>query len=426
MKLAQRFKAAYHAFREGILPTDILEEDQGWSRLTASNRDLSPMMQDKALDLAYYLYETNPMAKRLVDMTAEYIVADGIRFRAEDQEVHQVIDDFWKLNNLESLVREYTKELGLWGEQCYQAFVNETNGRVRLGYHDPGGIKEVVQDPDNLLQIRKVVLKGNPERSLAPVVPLELGQDGSFFTGDTFFFKINSVLKSSRGRPDILASADFLDLNSEFIFSRAERSIFGNVWMWDVELEGGTQAEIEEFLKKHPAPKPGAVRGHNEKVKWNCVAPDLKAHDASYDARLLKCYCLGGNGFPEHFFGEGGDVNRATALEMYEPVTKRLTTRQQFVSGLWHKIITFVLDKAVAKRQLRPTADRSFQLFFPEISGKDMQKAGLTLLYLAQSLAIAVENGWISKVSAARVYAGVASSFGPNIQSAKDEADEKD
>jgi hypothetical protein len=273
---------------------------------------------------------------------------------------------------------------------------------------------------ENVLQINKIILRGNPERTLAPVNRLDLGQsegvNGSFYVGDTFFFKVNSVIKASRGRSDLFAAADFFDLVSQFVISRGERSLFGNAWMWDCQVDNASQSEIETLAKKMGVPKPGSVRFHNEKTKWAAVAPDLKAHDASYDAKLLKNYVLGSQGYPEHFFGSAEDVNKAVASEMHEPVVKMLTGRQKMIRNIWIKIHDFAIDKGIAFGSLRPNIDRTYDLYFPELSAADMQKAGLTMLYLAQSLAMAEKRGWIDGKKAAKVYCGVASTFGPNVE----------
>lgn len=419
MSLITRIKNAITAFREGVVSVDA--DDNQWSPVTGdADRDLSPFLHSRAQDICYFLFERNPMAKRMINMVAEYVISEGVKIKAEDKELQECLDDFQKLNDLENLYEDYCKELGLWGEQCLQAFVNQTNGRTRLGYHDPGTIKAVVLNEQNVLQVDKIVLHGNPERTLAPVTHLEIGQSegvaGSFYVGDTFYYKVNSVIKASRGRSDIFAAADFFDLVSQFVMSRGERSLFGNAWMWDVTVENASQPEIEALAKKMGVPKPGSVRFHNEKTKWAAVAPDLKAHDASYDAKLLKNYCLGSQGFPEHFFGSAEDVNKAVASEMHEPVVKMLTRRQRVIKGFWIKIHDFVIDKGIAFGSLRPDINRKYDLYFPELSSADMQKAGLTMLYLAQSLAMAEKRGWIDGKKAASVYCGVASSFGPNVE----------
>ncbi len=428
MKLLANLKDAIKVFREGMPPavTDI-DNDPRFRRLSGTERDLTPMLQERAQKIAYYLYETNPMAKRLVNMTAEYVVSEGIHVKSEDTEVHDFLTDFWTENDLDDLLLHFVTEYGLWGEQCWRLFPNKVNGRTKLGYIDPGRIKEVTQDPNNCLQVLQVILKGEgsilKDVPLSAVRKLSLSEDNSYYFGDTLFFKANSVLKATRGRSDILACADYLDLYSEFVFSRGERSIFGNVWMWDVTCEGLDKDELKKFVQDHPAPKPGALRAHNEKVKWAAVAPDLKAHDASYDARLLKSFPLGAIGYPEHFFGEAGDVNKATATEMNEPVIKMLTSRQRAVRGMLTKLCDFALDKGRAKQIIKPVTKpgKDYHLYFPELSSKDMQKSGLTMQYLAQSLSIAEQAGWITKEGAARLYAQVASTFGPDIDPAFEE-----
>lgn len=419
MNLITRIKNAITVFREGLPTVDL--DDDAWSRITGdASRDLSPYLHERAQQIAYFLFERNPMAKRMINMTSEYIISEGVKTEAEDTELQEFLDDFQTLNDLETRWEDYSKELGLWGEQCFQAFVNQTNGRIRLGYHDPGTIKDVVLNKQNVLQIDKIVLRGNPERTLAPVTKLDLGQsegvNGSFYIGDTFFFKVNSVIKASRGRSDIFAAADFFDLVSQFVFSRGERSIFGNAFFWDCKVEGAQQPEIDALAKKVGVPRPGSTRFHNEKTSWSAVTPDLKAHDASYDAKLLKNYCLGSQGFPEHFFGSAEDVNKAVASEMHEPVVKMLTRRQLVIKGAWKKIHDFAIDKGIAYGSLRPNINRKYDLYFPELSAADMQKTGLTMLYLAQSLAMAEKRGWIDGKKAAKVYCGVASTFGPNVE----------
>jgi hypothetical protein len=98
-----------------------------------------------------------------------------------------------------------------------------------------------------------------------------------------------------------------------------ERSIFGNPWMWDGEIEGANQDVFKYGGKDFGVPKPGAARFPLEQVTRAGLAPDLKAARA---ARLFKNYCLASQGYPEHFFDDTGDVNRVKPMAMHdsEPV----------------------------------------------------------------------------------------------------------
>lgn len=428
--ITQRIKAAVKGFREGVWWPSVAGvdgDDIGWRRLTGSaERDLEPLLQDRMLEIAYYLYETDPMAKRLINMTAEYIVAEGVNVVAEDEQVQEVIDTFWNdpVNQMNLKLEQKVKELGLWGEQCYPVFVNPVNGHVRLGYLDPALINGVELDPENAEVVRAVVQRdelNRPGKRYEVIGQTEdpLGDGYGLRRGECFFWKINSVTTASRGRSDLLALADYLDMYNQFLFTRGERAAFGNAWIWDVTLEGMTADQIRQWLREHPTPKPGSVRAHNERVKWEAVAPDLKAHDASYDARMIKNYILGGAGFPEHFFAEGGETTRATAAEMGEPVVKHLTSRQVFVQAMLIQIVEFVIDQAILAGRLPRSINRAFDMNFPELSSKDVSKFGTVLVQTAQALLIAQEQGWVEAKDAAGLFCSVASLMGHDIEAAE-------
>jgi len=108
LKLKQRLKAAVTAFREATwYPTAMggsEPDDYLWRRLTSNaDRDLSPWAQDMVLQVAYYLYETDPLARRIIQIARDYVVAEGVKFEAKDERVQQVVERFWNdpINNFD-------------------------------------------------------------------------------------------------------------------------------------------------------------------------------------------------------------------------------------------------------------------------------------------------------------------------------------
>jgi len=428
LKLKKRVKAAITAFREAVwYPGAVggVDKDlEGWRRLSGNlERDLLPLAQDRVLQIVYYLFETDPLARRIIQMSRDYVVAEGVNFEAKDDRVQDVLSRFWKdpINNIDLHLGQEVLEVGLWGEQCYPFYVNPVNGFVRKGYLDPARIAAVNLDPDNARVTRSIELHGlgnAPGRTLSVVSPdlNAYGQTFGFNTGDCFYFRVNNVTTASRGRSDLMALADYLDLYNQFLFTRGERAAFGNAWIWDVLVKGADPAALKKFLNDNPPPKPGSVRAHNENVEWTCVAPDLKAHDASFDGRMLKNFVLGGAGFPEHFFAEGGGATRATAAEMGEPVVKHLASRQGQVKAMLAAQLEFVIDQAQIHRVLPAGVNREYDLFFPEISTKDLAKIGTVMVQAAQALMIAETQGWVTGENAARAFCEIASLLGPNLE----------
>lgn len=427
LKLKQRLKAAVQAFREGVwwpATGGIDADEEGWRRLSGNaDRDLSPLAQERVLQVVYYLFETDPLARRIIQMARDYIVAEGVGFKAEDDRVQDLLSRTWKdpMNSLELHLPQQVLELGLWGEQCYPVFVNPINGFVRFGYLDPAMIDTVKLDPNNAKIVKEVQLIGNGAEKGRTLKAINMDLDGfspgyGLRSGDCFYFRVNSVTTASRGRSDLIALADYLDLYNQFLFNRGERAAFSNAWVWDVMLRGADETKIKEWLQKNPPPKPGSVRAHNENVEWRAVAPDLKAHDATYDARMIKNYILGGAGFPEHFFAEGGETTRATAAEMGEPVVKHLTSRQVYVKIMLREQCEFAIDQAQMHGGLPLGINREFDLSFPEISSKDMAKIGTVMVQAAQALMIAETQGWVTPENAARCFCEIATLLGPELQ----------
>lgn len=385
------------------------------SRLSA--KDLSPLTHDRVLRIVFYLYETNPLAHRIVEMTKDFVIGDGITFSAADPRVSATLQRFWDDPvNLWSL-KQHQKvlELGLYGEQYYPAFVNPANGHVRLGYVDPLDVQEVVTDPDNCEQAIGVILKADREghsRRLRIILAQEeeqlnartRGARERFADGACFYFAINKVSNATRGRSDLLALIDWLDGYDQYLFNRIDRAALLLNFIWDVTLEGFTAEEIELWLKSNRAPKPGSVRAHNEKVRWQAVSPELRADDASAEARLLRNHIVGNAGFPEHWFGEGGDVNRATAAELGAPALRRLAARQHVVRHMMTFIFRYVVQEARRAGAIPAAATDTFQIILPDLSLNDVEVLSESLNRLTQSLEGAVRQGWLSQRSAAAIY----------------------
>ena len=384
-------------------------DDDKYRRLSGNpGRDLSPLTHERMLEIAYRLYDRNPLAHRIVELTKDFVVGGGVSYRAENPEVQAVLDDFWNdpVNNWNLKQHDRALELGLFGEQCYPVFINPFNGRIRLGSLDPARISQVRANPENAEEIETIIPKGADQNPLRVVHQDEDADSPTYgkLVGDCFFFAINKVSSASRGRSDLLCLADWIDGYEQFLFNRIDRSSLISAFVWDVTLEGMNEEEIAAWLKKNPSPKPGSVRAHNEKAKWEAVSPDLKANDAVEEARLLRNFILSGAGFPEHWFSEGSQVNRATAQEMGVPTLKRLSARQRYFKYMIEYIFRYVLDQAVIHGRIPTESDTRFQVDLPELSQRDLEKSTASLERLSKALGVAEERGWISKETAGKMF----------------------
>jgi hypothetical protein len=101
---------------------------------TISQRDLYIFTQKRMQDIAFYLYDANPMAKRIVEIMRDFVIGDGFTYTAHDKDVLEVIDDFWNDpdNDLDNQLDVNVLELSIFGEWCTPTWVNPADGSVKL------------------------------------------------------------------------------------------------------------------------------------------------------------------------------------------------------------------------------------------------------------------------------------------------------
>lgn len=430
-------KAPDEPLREAAGITVDADEDQ-WRKLTGdADRDLAPMTQARMQKLAAYLWESNPLANRIIELPVAFLLAEGVKLASDNEDAQKTLNRFWNdpINRMAVKLPEKVRELSLYGEQCYPAFVNERNGAVRLGYLDPSLIATVVVDPDNPSQpIGVVTVKDRKGQARRYKVIINGGEDvfttrtqqirETFTDGEAFYFRVNNLAAGARGRSDLLAAADWLDGYDQFLFGELDRAKFQRAFFWDVTMKGATPEQVEKRAREISAPSPASVRVHNDSEEWKTEAPDLKAGDSSEHARLFRNHILGGRTIPEHWYGGGGDINRNAASEMGEPTFKDFSMRQSLWKEFLQEIGRYVLRKsALAARQAEPEFDDpAFEVnaVFPELVVRDTTKWASALQQTAAALVIAIDRGLLTDETATKMLAVIAGRLGIEFDPAEE------
>lgn len=394
----------------------------GFRKLTgAATRELPTMTQDRAIEVAYWLWKTNPLARWIVEITTAFICAEGTPYNTENEEIKKLLDDFWfdPVNRMDMNWDNFVRELEIFGEQCWPAFVAEQTGKVRLGYIDLANIDKVIADPENVkvkigVIVRgtdgrpekryKIVLDGDVEEFLSPAARMERD---TMISGQCFYFNANALTNEMRGTGSLFTVADHLDAYEQFLFDSAEKYAQYNAFYYDITVEGADAETLQKERKKYQPPKTGEAFIHNEKVKSEAVAPRFGAMDADTAARLHRNHILGAVGIPEHWYGGGGNVNRATAGEMDAPARKLFTSKQERAKNMLELVFDFVIAQALAARYLTIPEDEAYayEVQTPEVSEKDIVKLSTMLRDVSTSLTVAQTNNWIDREKARSAFA---------------------
>ncbi|MBI2815461.1 MAG: hypothetical protein HYX72_00830 [Acidobacteria bacterium] len=415
-------------FHGGAFPAG--RNDGGFRRISqASNawRDLQPPMQWNMQRVSYYLYVTNPLARRIVELTKDFVIGEGVQIHASDPAVQRVLDDFWydPANNMDMNLESFVREMAIFGEQIWYCATNPINGKVRLGYIDPYWIDAVEYATLDGLPGRAVTMpvtvqlkmdSGETEPRRLSVVAFD--EDPSSQTygqlkGECFYWAINKARAAHRGISDLFALADWLDGYDQMLFALMTQMDSLSRFIWDVTLSGMTGEQIQQWLKDNGTPpRPNSIRAHNEKVAWQAVAPPVQAADRSEGVRLIKNMNLGGAGFPEHWFADGASTNRATALVQGEPTLKMLTSRQRLVRNMLEQLLDFVVDRRIAAGVLPSRIDKSFQVVVPQLSVRDQEKAASALKSAADALTSFQSAGAVDTATMTQVLTAMLSHLG--------------
>lgn len=412
----------------------VEEEEEGWRRLTGDGaRDLAPMTHERMQKLAHYLWQTNLVANRLIELPLAYLLAKGVSWSVDDEDAQAALDRHWKdgLNAWDIKLPKRVRELSMFGEQCWPVFRNQVTGGVRLGYLDPAKIATVVTDPENQEQpigiVTKKDRKGRARRYRIIVNVPESAFDertqqirSTFADGDCFYFRINELSSATRGVSDLLAQMDWLDAYDQFLFGEVDRAAAVRAFVWDVTLSGATPAEVEARAKKITAPRPNSVRVHNEGETWKAEAPALNAYDASSAARLIRNHILGGATVPEHWYGGAEDVNKSTGSSMTEPTEKMLEMRRTLLGYMLEQVGQFVVRShwgALDRELSAAEADvlGSLVVEWPEMTAKDTTKYAAALQQTVAAMVQLMADSLLTRETALRVIAALVENFGVSI-----------
>lgn len=385
-------------------------DDNSFRRLSSGakfrRRDLTPMAQDRMLEIAWYLWEQNPFARRLITCMTDLVVGEGVGVEADNAKILEAARNIWNhpINRMGERAREFHDSLSLNGEIILPIAVNDVTGVPRLGFIDPYQIADVEPLPDNIMVPDVIVLKKQPDQ--AEPTRIQIVHENPLtgeLEGDAFYFAINKLPNSLRGRSDLLALADWLDLFDQYMFAEVERVRLLSAFVWDLEIKDGTSESIRERLAEIGTPQSGTVFGRNQNETLTALSPSLNATDRTETARLLTIHIAGSLGMPISWFG-WQDSNRATIEGQNDVAMKTPAARQKQFGGFLNTILRFGIEKQrSANRVLFRTAEGrdlendEFAVVMPEIAAKDVSRVSGALAQVVSALDAAMQNRTMSR-----------------------------
>jgi hypothetical protein len=281
---------------------------------------------------ALALWRSNPLARRLVALTSEYVVGGGIALGSPDPVADAFLKAWWHhpLNQLDQRVMEWCDELTRSGELFF------------LLSSDAAGMTYVRAVP--AVDISAVETAGNDLHQETGYVYRPAGDtveerwqadDGRSLAPAMRHYAVNRPVGAVRGESDLAPVLRWLNRYASWLEDRARLNRYRTAFMYVVRAR--FMSETERLTRQHTLaanpPTPGSILVTDESESWEVLSPKLEADDANEDGLALKKMIAAGAGLPLHFLAEPESATRTTAEAADGAAFRRLEERQRLGSA---------------------------------------------------------------------------------------------
>ena len=313
------------------LRAQVDDDAPGWSRFSAaaSNERDAAEIQDLYQD-ALIAWRKNPIAKRIVDITTDYCLGDGLTPNAPGQ-AGTFIHDFWThpKNNMPVRMHELSDELARAGDLFLTLHRNPDDG---MSYVRPIPKDRIIQI-ETLPNDWETEISYTEARDSEEIVWLSPSHPAAAEAPAVMIhYRVNGVVGAMMGESDLATLIPWLQRYSRMLEDRVRLNWALKAFLWLVTVPNNAVAAKREQYRTPP--EGGSIIVKEASETWEAVTPNLHAFDAQYDLQAVRSIIDAGSGFPPHWRGEATDVNLATATAMERAASRHLRRRQLYLRYL--------------------------------------------------------------------------------------------
>jgi len=334
----------------------------------SSTRDRSDGEREDLLRQSLEAWRTNPLARRIVGLTSQYVVGGGIGVDCRHTATGKFLQEFREhpLNRLDSRIFEWCDELTRSGE-LFLLVTTDLAGMSFVRGIPALDVAEITCAENDLEQELSFTLKDGrvyPGRNAA--------QNSEGNPPFILHYAINRPVGAQHGESDLAPLLKWLARYSGWLEDRARLNRFRTTFLYAVTLKGSTAAERikrQAEINLNP-PSPGSLLVKDDAETWETLSPKLESSDANEDGLAIKKMIAAGAGIPLHFLAEPESATRTTAESAGGPTFRHYEQRQEFVLWMLRDLLQAVTARAArGGRPVDPNAD--IDLRGTDISARD-------------------------------------------------------
>lgn len=366
-------------------------------------------------------YNTNPLFWAAVEMTVRMVVGNDVKLkanalestdatqRAKGQLLQAHLDSFWlgSQNNWPTLITEVFRDLELFGEIFYAPIVDAYTGDVEAGFLVPEQVRKLIRSPLNYRRIMAIVVQDEKAQDVTlPLITIDRGglarqqfeeyanvkDTTGRLVGRVMFWRINAALTAQRGHGDFVQILKPARDAMRIVSGITDRTDINNRLVLEyVFADNIEQAQINEMFDPNNKEKyinpprldvPGIKQfAHSKNVEFKIIGAQIAGAETQEVFKMIKAVFLAGvAGLPEHWiFGQGEDVNRASASDMGKQAYEFLSNRQTVVMAIIRDAVDHATDqRRIFSNALNTLTDedvRDYTTILPEINQRSLIEA---------------------------------------------------
>ena len=345
----------------------------GTRSTSQTDRDRFTYDRTDVLQQSLEAWRTNPLARRIVELTFQYVVGGGLTINCKHTAAAAFLNDFWehRLNHMPIRVSELCDELTRTGN-LFVLISTDAAGMSYIRALPATEIDEIISRANDIEQPLAFKLKSSLEDlDPAPILaydPLTDFNEQSII----LHYAINRPAGAQWGEPDLAPILRWLSRYSSWLEDRARLNRYRNAFLFVVQAKFTSEAQRkarQTALNANP-PQPGSILVADENEKWSAIHPRLESGDAEKDGLALKKMIAAGAGMPLHFLAEPESSTRTTAEESGGPTYRHFEQRQQYFLWMIEDILKVVISRR-AKTDRKLSGNFEFSVTGADISSRD-------------------------------------------------------
>ncbi len=385
--------------------------DDGRDRALSSQtfpRDRHGYDREQVLREALDAWRNNPLARRIIQLTTQYVVGGGVSITCDHPRTHAFLQEWWhhRLNAMPMRLYGWCDELTRCGE-LFIALTTDPAGMSYVRAIPASHIQEIVSAENDVEQERLIIekpsfvggigRKGSAPRHSWAAEALQSREwvvydpntdqrnpDGSF-PPVMLHYAVNRPVGAKHGESDLAPLLRWLARYAAWLEDRARLNRYRQSFLYVVKAKFTHEAERQRRqaeLNANP-PNPASILVTDDSEEWSVLHPQLSSFEAAEDGLALKKMVATGAAAPLHFLAEPESATRTTAESAGGPTYRHYQQRQVFF--LW--MIEDIAKVVVARRKqvdrlVNPKASI-------EVKGADISSRDNAMMATAASTIIA-------------------------------------